>query len=46
MLIDALYYTASRFKPKSIVDLATLTYSIQQALGTVFAEILPTMTIL
>ncbi|WP_374381826.1 leucyl aminopeptidase [Dongia sp.] len=39
VLIDALYYTASRFKPKSIVDLATLTYSIQQALGTVFAGI-------
>jgi len=39
VLIDALYYTASRFKPKSIVDMATLTYSIQQALGTVFAGI-------
>lgn len=39
VLIDALYYTASRFKPKSIVDLATLTYSIQAALGTVFAGI-------
>ncbi len=24
VLIDALYYTASQFKPKSIVDLATL----------------------
>ncbi len=31
VLIDALYYTASKFKPKSIVDLATLTYSIQAA---------------
>lgn len=39
VLIDALYYTASKFKPKSIVDLATLTYSIQAALGTVFAGI-------
>ncbi len=39
VLIDALYYTATRFKPKSIVDMATLTYSIQAALGTVFAGI-------
>ncbi len=39
VLIDALYYTASRFKPKSIVDMATLTYSIQQALGSAFAGI-------
>jgi leucyl aminopeptidase len=39
VLIDALYYTSSRFKPISIVDMATLTYSIQQALGTVFAGI-------
>jgi leucyl aminopeptidase len=39
VLIDALFYTATRFKPKSIVDLATLTYSIQAALGSVFAGI-------
>lgn len=39
VLIDALYYTASRFKPKLIVDMATLTGSIQQALGNVFAGI-------
>jgi leucyl aminopeptidase len=39
VLIDALYYTASKFKPKLIVDLATLTGSIQAGLGTVFAGI-------
>lgn len=37
VLIDALYYAASRFKPRAIIDLATLTYSVQAALGTVFA---------
>lgn len=37
VLIDALHYTVSRFKPRSVVDLATLTYSIQAALGNVFA---------
>lgn len=39
VLIDALYYTASRFKPRAIVDLATLTYSVMAALGSVFAGI-------
>ncbi|WP_374374649.1 leucyl aminopeptidase [Dongia sp.] len=42
VLIDALYYTASRFKPRSIIDLATLTYSVQAALGTVFAGLFAT----
>lgn len=39
VLADALYYTASRFKPRAIVDLATLTYSVMAALGSVFAGI-------
>lgn len=39
VLIDALYYAASKFKPSSIVDIATLTGSILSALGTVFAGI-------
>lgn len=37
VLIDALYYTATRFKPRAIIDLATLTYSVIAALGSVFA---------
>src|SRR5690606_5756293 len=39
VLIDALHYTATRFKPRAIVDLATLTYSVMAALGSVFAGI-------
>lgn len=39
VLIDALYYTATRFKPRAIIDLATLTYSVMAALGSVFAGI-------
>jgi leucyl aminopeptidase len=39
VLIDALHYTATRFKPRAIIDLATLTYSVMAALGSVFAGI-------
>jgi leucyl aminopeptidase len=39
VLIDALHYTATRFKPRAMVDLATLTYSVMAALGSVFAGI-------
>ncbi|MDW6022065.1 leucyl aminopeptidase [Mesorhizobium sp. BAC0120] len=37
LLADCLYYTATRFKPSAIVDLATLTYSVMRGLGSVFA---------
>jgi leucyl aminopeptidase len=37
LLADCLYYTATRFKPSAIVDLATLTYSVMRGLGNVFA---------
>ncbi|MDR1475031.1 MAG: leucyl aminopeptidase [Holosporales bacterium] len=37
VLSDALWYTFDKFKPKAIVDLATLTGSIQIALGCEFA---------
>jgi leucyl aminopeptidase len=33
ILLDALYYTAQRFKPRAIIDLATLTYAVGAALG-------------
>ena len=33
MLADALYYAATRFKPRCIIDLATLTYAVSAALG-------------
>jgi len=42
VLIDALYYAAKRFKPRAIVDLATLTGSILHALGSVFSGIFAT----
>jgi leucyl aminopeptidase len=37
VLADALHYTATRFQPRAIVDLATLTYSVMRGLGHVFA---------
>jgi leucyl aminopeptidase len=37
ILIDALAYTAQQLKPRAIVDLATLTYSIVAGLGHVYA---------
>src|SRR5262249_23988090 len=37
ILLDALYYTAQRFKPRAIVDLATLTYAVGAALGRLHA---------
>ena len=33
ILLDALYYTTRRFKPRAIIDLATLTYAVGAALG-------------
>ncbi|WP_119459471.1 leucyl aminopeptidase [Rhodospirillaceae bacterium SYSU D60014] len=39
ILIDALHYTATRFKPKAIVDMATLTGSVVRALGHVYAGV-------
>jgi leucyl aminopeptidase len=40
ILVDALHYTVDRFRPRAIVDLATLTYSVIKALGHVFAGVL------
>jgi leucyl aminopeptidase len=37
ILIDALHYTVTRFKPRAMVDLATLTYAVGAALGLVHA---------
>src|SRR3954447_6720180 len=42
VLVDALYYTATRFKPRCIVDLATLTYSVMAAVGGAFSGIFAT----
>ena len=42
LLADCLYYTASRFKPKAMVDLATLTYSVMRGLGSIFAGLFST----
>jgi leucyl aminopeptidase len=39
ILLDALYYTAKRFKPRAMVDLATLTYAVGTALGRLHAGI-------
>ena len=33
VLADVLHYTATRFAPSAIVDLATLTYSVMRGLG-------------
>ena len=37
ILLDALYYTTRRFKPRAIIDLATLTYAVGAALGRLHA---------
>ncbi len=42
VLVDALYYAATRFKPRCIIDLATLTYSVTAALGGAFAGVFST----
>ncbi len=42
VLADALHYTATRFEPRAIVDLATLTYSVMRGLGHVFAGLFAT----
>jgi leucyl aminopeptidase len=42
VLVDALYYTATRFKPRCIVDLATLTYAVMAAVGGAFSGIFAT----
>lgn len=42
VLADVLHYTATRFNPTAIVDLATLTYSVMRGLGHVFAGLFAT----
>lgn len=42
VLADVLHYTATRFAPSAIVDLATLTYSVMRGLGHVFAGLFAT----
>ena len=42
VLADALYYAATRFKPRCIIDLATLTYAVSAALGGAFAGVFST----
>lgn len=42
VLADILYYTATRFQPRAMVDLATLTYSVMRGLGHVFAGLFAT----
>lgn len=42
VLVDALYYAATRFKPRCIIDLATLTYAVSAALGGAFAGVFST----
>jgi leucyl aminopeptidase len=37
ILIDALAYAVRQFRPRAIVDLATLTYSVVAALGEIYA---------
>jgi leucyl aminopeptidase len=39
VLADALYYTATRFKPACIIDLATLTYAVMAAVGGAYSGI-------
>ncbi|KAI8390887.1 cytosol aminopeptidase family, catalytic domain-containing protein [Radiomyces spectabilis] len=39
ILADALYYLSSKFGPKSVIDLATLTGAMDVALGNVFAGV-------
>jgi len=40
ILSDALYYTVNRFKPRAVMDLATLTYAVGAALGLHHAGVL------
>jgi leucyl aminopeptidase len=40
ILSDALYYTVNRFKPRAVMDLATLTYAVGAALGLYHAGVL------
>ena len=40
ILSDALYFTVSRFKPRAVMDLATLTYAVGAALGHYHAGVL------
>ncbi|RWR27927.1 leucyl aminopeptidase [Sinirhodobacter populi] len=42
VLADILYFAASRYQPRAIVDLATLTYSVMRGLGHVFAGLFAT----
>ena len=42
VLVDALYYTATRFRPRCIIDLATLTYAVMAAVGGAFSGIFAT----
>lgn len=42
VLVDALYYAATRFKPRCIVDLATLTYAVMAAVGGAYSGIFAT----
>jgi leucyl aminopeptidase len=42
ILVDALHYAAQRFKPRCILDMATLTGSIIAALGSVYAGLFAT----
>ena len=42
VLADVLHYAATRFQPRAIVDLATLTYSVMRGLGRVFAGLFAT----
>jgi leucyl aminopeptidase len=39
ILVDALHYTVDRFRPRAVIDLATLTGSVIRALGHVYAGI-------
>jgi leucyl aminopeptidase len=40
ILVDALYYAATRFRPRCMVDLATLTYAVMAAVGRPFSGLL------
>lgn len=42
VLADILYHAASSYRPRVMVDLATLTYSVMQGLGHVFAGLFAT----
>ena len=42
VLVDALYYAATKLKPRCIVDLATLTYAVSAAVGGAYSGIFAT----